>query len=564
MLQLYTEDTYEVESEPLFGYMRGKYTRRDLCCIDDFAYDLGIEAIPCIQTLGHLGQVLQWPHYAHLRDNTEVLLAEFEPTYEFIERLISAATGPFRSKRIHLGMDETYGLGEGRYRQIFGYKEPTKIFLQHLNRVMEICSRYSLQPMIWSDMLFCLAAKNNSLQGYYDQDNNPANSGELVESMPSDIDLVFWDYYHTNQDVYEHKLRQHRDLGCNQVWLANGAWSWSRFWTALPFTFQSIRASVLAAKNKNTPVKNSFITIWGDEGNECDIFSALPAILYYAQLGYCDEDNVDFILLKQTFDGICGGNFDDWVYASKIDDSPAGNIITSRTHFVPNTSKWLLWEDPMLGFLTPQYMEEDLETHYSQIAEHLFSAIRKKIEIYERYPLNDRLELPARIAKVLSLKCHLRQKCVTAYKNKDYMTLYDIAMNRLLPLRKEVDGLWEYHRQLWMQMYRPFGWEVLELRYGGLRARLATMFDRIIQFIEHKNITLDQHQPYTNRNIVDYDNELDQDQDNDVDIDDDDDNDETDQYDLPEFDVDLQYLYVGSKTNMLLDYSRVVSPSRPG
>lgn len=245
---------------------------------------------------------MQWPHYAHLRDNTEVLLAEFEPTYEFIERLISAATGPFRSKRIHLGMDETYGLGEGRYKQIFGYKEPTKIFVQHLNRVMEICSRYSLQPMIWSDMLFCLAAKNNSLQGYYDQENNPAkNSGDLVDSMPSNIDLVFWDYYHTNQEAYEQKLQHHRDLGCHQVWLANGAWSWSRFWTALPFTFQSIRASILAAKNKSTPIRNSFITIWGDEGNECDTFSALPALLYYAQLGYCEEDQVDFILLKQMF-----------------------------------------------------------------------------------------------------------------------------------------------------------------------------------------------------------------------------------------------------------------------
>jgi hypothetical protein len=49
------------------------------------------------------------------------------------------------------------------------------------------------------------------------------------------------------------------------------AWTWSRFWTALPFTFQTIRASTLAAKNKETGVKNAFITIWGDEGNECDM-----------------------------------------------------------------------------------------------------------------------------------------------------------------------------------------------------------------------------------------------------------------------------------------------------
>lgn len=53
-----------------------------------------------------MGQILQWPHYAYLRDNTEVLLPESEATYEFIEKMIKAAASPFRSKRIHLGMDE--------------------------------------------------------------------------------------------------------------------------------------------------------------------------------------------------------------------------------------------------------------------------------------------------------------------------------------------------------------------------------------------------------------------------------------------------------------------------
>jgi hypothetical protein len=36
----YTEDTYEVEGEPLFGYLRGKYTMRELSLIDDYAFDL--------------------------------------------------------------------------------------------------------------------------------------------------------------------------------------------------------------------------------------------------------------------------------------------------------------------------------------------------------------------------------------------------------------------------------------------------------------------------------------------------------------------------------------------
>lgn len=41
--------------------------------------------------------------------------------------MIAAISGPLRSKRIHIGMDEAHGVSEGRYRQLFGYKESTKV-----------------------------------------------------------------------------------------------------------------------------------------------------------------------------------------------------------------------------------------------------------------------------------------------------------------------------------------------------------------------------------------------------------------------------------------------------
>lgn len=35
-LMLYTEDTYEIPEEPLFGYMRGRYTRKQLKALDSY------------------------------------------------------------------------------------------------------------------------------------------------------------------------------------------------------------------------------------------------------------------------------------------------------------------------------------------------------------------------------------------------------------------------------------------------------------------------------------------------------------------------------------------------
>ena len=57
---LYTEDTYEVENEPYFGYKRGRYSMEELRELDSYAASLGIELIPFIQTLAHLGSLTRW------------------------------------------------------------------------------------------------------------------------------------------------------------------------------------------------------------------------------------------------------------------------------------------------------------------------------------------------------------------------------------------------------------------------------------------------------------------------------------------------------------------------
>ncbi|KAJ1649819.1 hypothetical protein IWQ61_009210 [Dispira simplex] len=483
MIQLYTEDTYQITNEPFFGYLRGAYTAHELRAIDDYADAVGIEIVPCIQTLGHLGQILQWPRFAHVRDTSEVLLSKYEETYELIGKMIRAVAEPLRSRRIHIGMDEAYGVGEGRFRQLYGQEEGTKIFVEHLERVASICRDLNLKPLIWSDMLFCLAAKNNALYAYYDQSNNPATH-EAMASLPDDVELVFWNYYHVDPEIYARKLQQHRELGCANPWMAGGAWTWNRLWCSLPFTVESNQASLVVSKNQNSGVKHFMLTIWGDEGNECDIFSALPALAFVAYHGYTHEAEVNLESVKQSFEAICGGNYDDWVYASKLDEAPVKDpSFEPRMQLPSNMSKWLLWEDPLLSFMSPQYAGYDLEEHYRNLASHLFHGAGQR----QQYPHNIRLQLPARLAQVLSLKCHLRERLVHAYRSGNLFQLYELTVHRVDPLIRHTRMLWQYHRALWMYNYKPHGWEVVELRYGGLIARMQTMRDRIMHYIQCQN-----------------------------------------------------------------------------
>ena len=54
-LMLYTEDTYEIDGEPYFGYMRGRYSKKEIEEIDKYCISKGLELRACIQTLAHLG-----------------------------------------------------------------------------------------------------------------------------------------------------------------------------------------------------------------------------------------------------------------------------------------------------------------------------------------------------------------------------------------------------------------------------------------------------------------------------------------------------------------------------
>ena len=157
-LMLYTEDTYEVENEPMFGYLRGRYTKAEMQELNAYANEWGIELIPCIQTLAHLNQLMRYK-YSHFKcfDCGDILLVGEERTYELIEKMFKTLAECYTSKRIHIGMDEAWLLGRGRYLEKNGLVSRFEILCSHLQKICEIARKYELKPMIWSDMFWRIA-----------------------------------------------------------------------------------------------------------------------------------------------------------------------------------------------------------------------------------------------------------------------------------------------------------------------------------------------------------------------------------------------------------------------
>ncbi|MEV0587270.1 hypothetical protein [Nonomuraea sp. NPDC050310] len=437
-LWLYMEDTYQVAGEPVLGYARGPYTPEELRAIDDTAHRLGIEVIPCVQTLGHFEQILQWPAYWPLRDTERVLMAEAAEGYALIGRMLATVASCFRSRRVHVGLDEAHGVGTGGYRRRFGDRPPFEILSAHLKNVLGLCREHGLAPMIWSDMYFRLGSATGD---YYD----PATEipSWVAGQIPAEAELVYWDYEHGDAAFYAGWIGRHRrDLGKTPVFAASG-WTHHRLWAALPRALATLTAGMTAARAEG--LTEAAITMWGNDGTECDLFSALPAVQAFTALAYGAEPERDPLRpsarLAADFRGSCDATLEAWLAAAELDYLPgAGDPARWRG----NPAKWLLWHDPVLSFLTAG-LPGWLAGHYAELAARLEGPL----------PGDVRLAFPRALAETLAAKVVLHRE------------------RRAVPgLAEQVRELRERHREVWCGDNKPFGWDVIDRRYGGLLARL--------------------------------------------------------------------------------------------
>ena len=464
-LMLYCEDSYDVPSQPYFGYMRSRYSHQQMKELDDYAALFGIEMIPCIQTLAHLNCVLKWKVYKDFSEDMDTLLVGDERTYDFLEQIIRAASAPFRTKRIHIGMDEAMMLGQGNYLKKNGLVPKAQILKEHLERVMAITRRLGLKPMMWSDMF--LRALSEKGDDYY---SDAAVSEEVKNAVPEDVTLVYWDYYHDTPEFYEKYVQKHRIFG--EPVFAGGIWTWMGYGPNYAKTLKTTHPALTACKN--TGVKEILATVWGDNGTECSVLATLPMLQVFAEHGYRREEPSEE-LLRRRFAFICKGNYDDFLLLQRLDEAPGVPEGNWRDH---NFSKALMWQDILSGLADHNFDGLPLNAHYEALASSLAQRCPSCGEYASFFAMNREL------CRVLSRKAEAGLRLRRAYLNKDEETLKDYA-SRLLPeLRERVIALKNSHREHWFSLYLPLGWDIYDMRYGALLARIDSAVWELERYLD--------------------------------------------------------------------------------
>lgn len=469
MGMLYLEDTYEIPGEPYFGWMRGRCSQDELRRMDDYAFAFGIELIPAIQTLAHLEKALRWNVYAPCRDTNDILLAGDKTVLALVEKMIRAASAPFRTRRIHLGMDEAEGLGSGAYLRKNGYHPALDILSDHLQSVLGICRKLGLKPMIWSDMYLKLLSSSGA--DYYDVSaaEKPLPP-EVTAKMPADVSLVYWDYYHEEKSVYETLLKKHRRFP-NDVVFAGGAWTWNGVSPALGKAFACTKAGLAAAKEGS--VSEVFCTLWGDDGAETNYLTSLPVLQLYAEYDYENGEPQEDVLSRR-FAACCGGNLGDFLSLRLFDETPGVEQDNPRSC---DPSKYLLYQDVLLGLFDRSAEDLPLDGWYAELVPDLEKAAGRNPQyaaLFRHYRT---------LAEILSQKALLGVRLTAAYRSgsrEEMKACADLCGS----LSEKIPELQQTWSTLWLSVYKPFGMERIDQRLGGDMMRLKVAEKRVRSYLD--------------------------------------------------------------------------------
>jgi len=456
---LYLEDVFEIEDEPFFGYMRGRYNSEEIGDLLVFSELFGIEVTPYIQTLAHLNNIFKHDEYQSILDINNILLVGESKTYDLVEKMIVSAKEMFQTNNINIGMDEAMMLGLGNYLKKYGFTDRMNIMITHLNKVMDICKKHNVKASMWADMFFRLRGA-----GYLSQE--VTSFSDIKALIPDDVELLYWDYYHLEKSDYDRQFESLKTLTDNYGF-GGAAWKWIGFAPHNKYSERTMNPAI--ASSLEHGVNHFVVTSWGDNGAEASIFSVLPSLFYIADKIYDDElGNRDSFLTALT-----NYSLDSWMNLDTLNQPYPSKLVKSV-----NPSKYLLYEDVLLGD-TSIKLSKDYKKYYQMISLHL----EPSTKIQSRYSYI--FKTLHQLSHILELKSTLGIELYEAYHKKDLTTLNTIQEDIIPMIISRIKLFSSTFKSQWYLENKLQGFEIQSYRLGGLQARLLEISDIIKMYLDN-------------------------------------------------------------------------------
>ncbi len=445
-------DAYKIPEEPFFNYKRGGYTTDDLREMDDYAKRCGVELIAQIHTLSHLHFLRKYPEYSGIFDTDNVLMVGEERVYQLIEHMIKAISEGLSSRRIHIGLDEVFGIGTGDYLKKYGPADKKELILRHLRRVFPILKKYGYTCEMWADMLL-------------ETDNTAVTAQKVRQALPDDAQVFLWDYMENDEAKLAAMIDNAGDYGKN-IAFAGGVWKYIGFGPCNLYSISRLLPQMKVCCEKG--LKHFMVTLWSDNVAPCSVYAALPSLFVaaeYANGTYGGGEDLD----REKFRAITGIGFDQLLSLDYINDP-----LKTRRGSRSSSSFWAFYTDLLLGnfdlFLTP-----GIEKAYSALASE-YAALKEG-------PYGHIFAMSEALMRVLAIRAPLPGRIRTAYEKDDKEELKR-CMEEIRKLREKISAFVGIFGDYFRTDNRPFGLEVHHLYLGGQLVRCDYALERLTAHVE--------------------------------------------------------------------------------
>jgi hypothetical protein len=402
---------------------------------------------------------LNWAEAAPIKDTATVLLAREPKTFEFLDELIKTASAPFRSKRIHIGMDEAWSMGRGAFMDKHGFVAPFDIFKEYMHELVGITNKYGLIPMMWSDMYMRISSKTG-----WPYDRDIVVTDELRASVPEGVELVFW-HYGEDPGCDEYMLEKHNQLNRNVI-MATGLWDWS---TKLPdnkYAYETTKFSLESCRK--TGVVEMMTTKWGS----ISPWHTLLGISFSAEL--CYNPDIDEAGIKERFDFISDGAYDAFDAMSQFN-----NIFDSEHTYEDYSTRFLghalYWQDILEGTYDIHLFNRPMSAHYARQAE--------KLSGYEGI-WKETVRNAELIFSMIAKKCEIAELLWPAYQSDDRGTLERIKDILLPELIERIEAVYESDREIYLKEFKQANLCGIDKCYGALLMRAKSALRLLSDYLD--------------------------------------------------------------------------------
>ncbi len=246
------------------------YSLDEIREIVSYAEEIGIEIIPMFENLGHTEHFLERDEYKDLAEFQDVkkegrgfsvykrgtnACISNPRLYKILDTYIEEVSGLFKSKYVHVGLDEIFEIGECERckKRLENGETKEDMFYKHIMHTYGLVKKLGKTMMMWDDMFEYL---------------------DIVDSIPNDIILFNWQYGYIKDDLKGH-------------WINRPKQDWFRKYDALGIKYVfcvwgrvSLETFTEYAKNYNP--FGSLMTNW--ENIETAGISEYPKIAYAGRL----------------------------------------------------------------------------------------------------------------------------------------------------------------------------------------------------------------------------------------------------------------------------------------